>query len=350
MHDPQNTPSIFCTFAKNFRVKKILVIRFSSIGDIVLTTPIVRCLKKQLAESEVHYLTKQAFEPVLKSNPYIDKIITIHKNIDEVIPGLLKEHYDHIVDLHKNFRSFGIRLKLGRKGTSFTKLNFRKWLLVRFKINLLPDIHIVDRYFSAVKGLGVINDMAGLDYYIADQDRISMDLLPQTHQKGYVAMVIGGKHKTKQLPTEKVIELIGRFTYPVVILGGPEEIEEGRKIEQQVGERVSSTCGKFNISQSASIVEQARVVITNDTGLMHIAAAFNKPLISIWGNTVPELGMYPYMPQHSDRFRIFEVNGLPCRPCSKIGFEKCPEKHFKCMMDQDVNTIVEAIKKFWGNK
>lgn len=348
-HSLQNTPSIFCTFAKKIPVKKILIIRFSSIGDIVLTTPVVRCLKRQLPDCEIHYLTKKAFEPVLRSNPYISKIITIGHNIDEVIPGLKKESYDHIVDLHKNFRSLGVRLKLGIKSTSFPKLNFRKWLMVTLKINRMPDVHVVDRYFKSVTSLGVINDLSGLDYFIPEGDRVKPVHLPETHQNGYVAMVIGGKHKTKQLPTEKIIELLTRLNYPVIILGGSEDREDGLIIEQQIVKRVYSACGKFNLNQSASLIEQARVVITNDTGLMHIAAAFKKPVISIWGNTVPELGMYPYMPQHPDQFRIFEVKGLSCRPCSKIGFDKCPKEHFRCMMDQDVSAIVEAVKEFWGN-
>lgn len=328
-------------------MKKILIIRFSSIGDIVLTTPVVRCLKKQSRDCEIHYLTKKAFEPVLQNNPYIDKIITIEKNIREVIPTLKNERYDHIVDLHKNFRSFGVRMKLGIKSTAFPKMNFEKWLLVTFKINRMPRVHIVDRYFKTVKNLRIFNDFDGLDYFIPDYDKVAPDQLPESHRNGYVAMVIGGKHKTKQLPTAKALELLGKINYPIVLLGGKEDTEEGLKIEQLPGKQIFSACGKFTINQSASLVEQARVVITNDTGLMHIAAAFQKPIISIWGNTVPQLGMYPYMPEHPERYKIFEVKGLSCRPCSKIGFEKCPKGHFRCMMDQDLAGIVKAVKHFW---
>jgi ADP-heptose:LPS heptosyltransferase len=330
-------------------LKKILIIRLSSIGDIVLTTPVVRCLKKQLKGCEIHYLTRQALQPVLKNNPYIDKIITIKESVREVIPTLRNEGYDHIVDLHKNFRSYAVRSKLKTKATSFPKLNLRKWLLVNLKLNVMPTVHIVDRYFRAVEMLGVANDRQGLDYFLPETDIVNMEQLPALHRKGYVAMVIGGKHKTKQLPAEKVVELLGGMLHPVVLLGGVEDKEEGLKIEQQVGDRVFSACGKFSINQSASLVKQAKVVITNDTGLMHIAAAFNKPVISVWGNTVPELGMHPYLPQHPERSRMFEVKGLSCRPCSKIGYRKCPKGHFRCMRDQDIDAIISSVENFYKN-
>jgi len=329
-------------------LNKILVIRFSSIGDIVLTTPVVRCLKKQPPGCEIHYLTKKAFEPVLKSNPYITKIITIDKKIGEVIPILKAEKYDYVVDLHKNFRSLGVRWRLGVKSSAFPKLNFKKWLLVALKINLMPDIHIVDRYFKAVHSLGVRNDGDGLDYFIPERDRVNPDEIPEGQRNGYLAVVIGGKHKTKQLPVDKVVALLKKVASPVIILGGREDAPEGNLIESEAGSHVWSACGKFSLNQSASLVEQARLVITNDTGLMHIAAAFKKPTISIWGNTVPELGMYPYMPANPERFRIFEVKGLSCRPCSKIGYKSCPKKHFDCMMKQDVDGMVSAVNQMWA--
>ena len=317
-------------------MKKFLIIRFSSIGDIVLTTPVIRCLKKQAAPCQVHYLVKKSFYPVVQSNPYIDKIYQIDKSVDEVAKKLKAEKYDQVIDLHKNFRSMAVRRKLGVKTTSFPKLNFKKWMLVNFKIHRMPDIHIVDRYFEAVKNLGVKNDGEGLDYFIPGKDEVSLDQLPKTHQKGYVALVIGGKHKTKQLPTEQAVELCQKINYPVLVMGGPEDREEGEKISGADPSKIFNACGRFNINQSASLIRQAKLVVTNDTGLMHVAAAFKKRIISIWGNTVPQLGMYPYLPGNPEKFSMYEVKGLSCRPCSKIGFERCPKKHFKCMMEQDV--------------
>ena len=159
-------------------MKKILVIRFSSIGDIILTTPVVRCLKQQLPGTEIHFLTKKQYLPILEANPYIDKLYSIHEKIDEVIPELKRENYDQIIDLHKNFRSKGVILKLHKPSTTFSKVNIEKWLMVNLKINLLPKVHIVDRCFQAVEKLGVKNDNQGLDYFIPSKDEVDLKILP----------------------------------------------------------------------------------------------------------------------------------------------------------------------------
>jgi ADP-heptose:LPS heptosyltransferase len=314
-------------------VKKILIIRFSSIGDIVLTTPVIRCLKTQLPDVEIHYLTKRSFKGILEQNPNITKIHTIEKNVSEIISDLKNENFDLVVDLHNNIRSIQVKRALGKRSSSFKKLNFRKWLLVNFKINTMPSKHIVDRYLQTVKQLGVTNDNKGLDYFIAPSDEVNIASLPLSHQNGYIGFVIGAKHYTKQLPTEKIISICKKINQPIILLGGKEDIERAIKIEKEVGSIIFNACGKFNLSQSASLVKQSTKIISHDTGLMHIAAAFKKEIISVWGNTVPEFGFTPYLPD--ERSRIVEVKDLPCRPCSKIGYSECPEDHFKCMREID---------------
>jgi ADP-heptose:LPS heptosyltransferase len=317
-------------------LKKLLIIRFSSIGDIILTTPVIRCLKQQLSDAEVHYLTKKQYVPLLEANPYIDKLYSIIEKIDEIIPELKKENYDLVIDLHKNFRSKGVILKLKKPSTSFNKINIEKWLIVNLKINRLPKIHIVDRCFQAVETLGVKNDNQGLDYFIPAKDEVDLTLLPLTHQAGYIGWVIGAKFKTKAYPEDKIIEVCKKIGKPIVLLGGPEDAEMGERIKKDVGDKIFNSCGKFNLNQSASLVKQAEKIITNDTGLMHIAAAFKKEIISLWGNTIPEFGMYPYMPGNEKKSHIYEVKGLSCRPCSKLGYNKCPKGHFKCMNDLEI--------------
>jgi ADP-heptose:LPS heptosyltransferase len=316
---------------KKNAVRKFLVIRFSSIGDIVLTTPVVRGLKKQVPESEVHFLTKSSFKSILEANPHIDKIYTINEKINEVLPFLKNENYEHIIDLHKNFRSKGVIMHLKKPATSFNKVNFQKWLVVNFKINRLPDIHIVDRYLEAVENLGVKNDFLGLDYFIPEKDELGIAELPDGFREGFTGWVIGGKHNTKIYPEEKVIEVLQESDQKFILLGGPEDAKKGDRIVWATGAHVFNACGKFNLNQSASLIKRARKVITNDTGLMHIAAAFKKEIISLWGNTIPEFGMYPYLPEDKEKSTILEVKGLSCRPCSKLGYEKCPKNHFKCM-------------------
>jgi ADP-heptose:LPS heptosyltransferase len=314
---------------------KILIIRFSSIGDIVLTSPVIRCLKEQLKDIELHYLTKKAYETVLAGNPHIDKIHYFEKSLSNCIAELKKEKFNYVIDLHHNLRTFWIKTQLGVRSSSFDKLNRQKWLLVNFKMNTLPPIHIVDRYLQTVEFLGVKNDSKGLDYFLLKHYEID-ELLPQSHLK-YISVVIGAQHATKRLPVEKLTELCSKIEGPVVLLGGPEDKERGEEIANKAGIHVFNGCGRFKLEESAFLISRSEKVISHDTGLMHIAAAFNKPIISVWGNTVPEFGMYPYKTDYS---HIIEVKGLNCRPCSKIGFNSCPKGHFKCMNLIDLNNII----------
>lgn len=328
-----------------YRVK-ILVVRFSSIGDIVLTSSVVRCLKQQLPESEIHFLTKSAFRSVVEHNPHIDRVVTIQSSIKEVTAQLKGEKYDHIVDLHNNLRTRLLSLRLRRPTTRFPKLNWEKWKLVKFKKNSMPDVHVVDRYFEAVKSLGVKSDGKRGDFFIPESEEVDIKENFRVEAREFVAVVIGAKFGTKQLPLEKLVELIDNIKDPVVLIGGPDDKQLGDTILQKAAhDQIVNTCGSYSILGSASILKQSRVVVSNDTGMMHIAACFDVPIVSVWGNTVPELGMYPYRPSHPESFSIHEVKGLDCRPCSKIGYAECPKGHFNCMMKQDIDEIAEKLKR-----
>lgn len=319
---------------------KVLVIRFSSIGDIVLTTPVVRCIKMQLeGEVELHYLTKVEFHGLLRNNPYIDRIHTIEKSTNEVIEDLKKEHFDYIIDLHKNLRSSRIKRRLNALSFSFNKLNVEKWLLVNFKVNKMPDVHIVDRYLDTCSAFGIENDGKGLDYFLPDNNEVVVEL-PNAFQKGYIALVIGANHNTKRLPENRLIELIKKIHQPIVLIGGKKDNPIARAIQEKTDQLIFNGVGNTSLDQSAYLIKKAELVISPDTGMMHIAAAFNKKIISLWGNTVPELGMYPYLEEgKKSNSKIFEVKDLSCRPCSKIGFDRCPKKHFKCMNQLPLDQI-----------
>lgn len=327
-------------------MKKILIIRFSSIGDIVLTTPVIRCLKTQLPEAEIHYLTKKQNQSLLQENPFLTKTWLYDKNFKKLLPLLKAENFDFIVDLHKNLRSLYVLLHLRKPYGTFQKLNLKKWMIVNFRIDRLPRIHLVDRYFAAVKSLDIENDRKGLNYFIPSGEEVDLSLLPESFRQGFIAFVIGGKHTTKIFPEDKVIEVCRNVSQPVVLLGGKEDTERGNRIEKLAGPSVFNACGRFSINQSASLIRQSGKVITNDTGLMHIAAAFGKTILSIWGNTIPEFGMAPYLDGKENAVSgIFEVKELSCRPCSKIGFEKCPKGHFRCMKEQDVDAMINTLNR-----
>ena len=324
---------------------KILVIRFSSIGDIVLTSPVVRCLKQQLqGEVEIHYITKKGYATLLEHNPFIDKVYSIEKKISEVSGSLRKEKYDYVIDLHKNLRSARVKAVVSGKKFSFDKLNVEKWMAVNLKSSSLPDIHIVQRYLDTVKDLGVINDDDGLDFFIAPDQKIAKTSLPASFQSGYIAFAIGGQHATKCLPVDKMIEICKKVELPIILLGGNEDQRVAKFIEDKLDQKIINGCGIYSIHQSASIVSQADAVITHDTGMMHIAAAFKRKIVSIWGNTIPEFGMYPYFPKNLKHYNeIVEIKELSCRPCSKIGFDKCPKGHFKCMKQISEDRVVDKV-------
>ncbi len=322
---------------------KFLIIRLSSIGDIVLTSPLVRMIKNQVEGAEIHFLVKKNFLPVIAHNPHIDHIHCFEGNLSETINSLRLQNLDYVIDLHHNLRSYRISRALNIQTYRFKKLNLKKFLLVHFKLDWLPNKHIVDRYIETCQFLHLKNDGLGLEFFYPKEAEVSVDSLPSIFIDGYFAFVIGGQHFTKKLPNELIIQIIQRINYPVILIGGKEDAENAEAISKAIGLNSKNFCGKINLYASASIVKHAQLVITHDTGFMHIAAAFEKKIISIWGNTVPQLGMYPYR-AHPQSFQS-EVKGLACRPCSKIGFQSCPKKHFDCMQKQDIDTIVYQARK-----
>ena len=320
-------------------LQKILIIRFSSIGDIVLTTPIVRCIKQQFPKCEIHYLTKSQFADILKNNVYIDKVQVLGQSLIGTSLSLKNEGFDYIIDLHNNLRTRIIKGILDIPSSSFNKLNFEKWIYVKTGINILPKKHIVERYFETTKSLGVLNDYKGLDYFIPEDITLPFEL-----PKNYIAIAIGAQHYTKRFPVDQLIKVCSQLNDPIILLGGKEDATSGKIIVEKSGSHVINKCGELSLNQSALVVKKSIKVITNDTGLMHIAAAFQKEIISIWGNTTPLFGMNPYYGNANISNQLFEVQGLDCRPCSKIGFNACPKKHFNCMMQQDIEGIIEASK------
>jgi ADP-heptose:LPS heptosyltransferase len=326
---------------------KFLVIRFSSIGDIVLTTPAIRCLKQQVANAEVHFLTKENFKTVTEGNPYIDKFFYFKKDLSTLISALKLEQYDYIIDLHHNFRTQRIKWALHTKVLTYDKERLAKFLLTKFHINKMSGRHIVDRCLDTLLPLGVINDDKGMDYFIPPHCEIKMEDLPMPHLVGYVAIVIGASYNTKKLPIHKLQELCKKLQYPIILVGGKEDFKEAEHIASVDTIRVYNACGKYNLHESADIVRKSKLVISHDTGLQYIACAFNKPVLAIWGGTSPLLDVEPYYAsRNKDLYRNFLVEGLTCQPCSNFGTKTCPKKHFKCMEDQNIDTIVLAATSF----
>jgi heptosyltransferase-2 len=324
---------------------KILIIRFSSIGDIVLTSPALRCLKEQLPEVEIHYLTKAKHSKLVHSYPSIHKVHEFKDDLRGVVKSMRGYKFDYIIDLHNNNRSNYVSSALKAKTFKISKLNILKWLLTSFHINRMPhSVHVVDRIMDTLKPLNIKNDGKGLDYFIKPSDHVDLNTLPEAYRDKYVAFIIGGTYETKRLPAEKILSVIHKLAMPVVLIGG--EVESGVAFEiiKSSNQKVYNACGVYNIGQSASLIQQSAVVISNDTGMMHIAAALKKPIVAIWGNTVTDFGMKPYYGDHNIKAINAEVEGLKCRPCSKLGYDTCPRGHFKCMEKQSTTFIADSTK------
>lgn len=327
---------------------KFLIIRFSSIGDIVLTSPVVRCLKKQVPGAEIHFLVKPQFRAVVANNPYIDKIHTLQQDWDRMIADLKAEAFDQVIDLHHNLRTLRVKRALKLPAYSFNKLNIEKFIFVKLKWNIMPKVHIVDRYLDTVKSFGVVNDGAGLDYFIAPHEEVAQKDIPASHQAGFIALVIGASFYTKKLPVYKLQELCRKIDHPIMLLGGKEEFAEGEEIRKVDDIKIYNACGKFSLNESADLVRKSKLVIAHDTGLMHMAAALKKQVIAVWGSTTPSLGMVPYYGQNHLLARgipydDIQVHKLWCRPCTKIGRHRCPQGHFKCMKKIDIDHLVQRV-------
>ena len=345
---------------------RLLFIRFSSIGDIVFTTPAIRCAKQQIPGVEIHFLTKASMKAVTEANPYIDHFHYFDKDLNATINHLKACKFDYIIDLHKNYRTYQIQKALGVPSLSYEKLSLQKFLLTKLHLNLLPERHIAERCLDALSGLGVVNDGKGLDYFMPKETRLKSNALPESFASGYIALVIGASYTTKKLPVASLQALCHKIPYPIVLIGGKEDQEEGAAVEAINPIKIFNACGKFNLHESALLVKQSKTVISHDTGLLYIACAFHKKTVAIWGATSPALQVEPYYPaakteiekslsldkantflNHHEMYFNAIVPNLSCQPCSNYGTKHCPQGHFACMKQQDLQSIADkAIAYF----
>ncbi len=311
---------------------KVLFIRFSSIGDIVLTFPVVTAFKEKYPDAHVSFLSKKTFIELLSAHKDIDKSQAFEDSILDTRKWIRDQKFDVIIDLHKNIRSISVSALNAKKIVRFNKLNFRKKVLTSFKIDLLPNRHIVDRYFEATKGLGLKQQTKRTVFNIPSNSEIDINLVFGKQHDKFISIALGAKFNTKKIPLPLLEEIVEGVNVPIALLGDHNDAETGEYLQDKFEHKVISNCaGKYSILQSASIIKQSEKLITGDTGLMHIASFFDLEIISIWGNTTPKFGMYPYREMTNMNDVIIEKNGLSCRPCSKIGYDKCPKGHFKCM-------------------
>jgi ADP-heptose:LPS heptosyltransferase len=317
---------------------RVLVIRFSSIGDIVLTTSFLRCLKTQWeGQIEIHYLVKKKFSACLSGNPRIDCLHTFNHSVAECYQNLQSIEFDYIFDLQSNLRSALVKRRLKTLAFSLKKRNLAKYLWVKWGIK--GNIgHVVERYVETAKAFNIQEDHEGLEFYLSQDDFFEI-------QEGqFIAVVLGATHLGKRADASHWINWLKDVSIPMVLLGGAQEVELSAEIESSVD--CLNLCGKLTLGQSASVLKQAKMVVVGDTGLMHIAAALKKDIISLWGCTRPSLGMQPWLA--GENSIMVEPLNRKSQPCSKLGNHCRYGWKNKCMHQLSAIQITDAISMIDG--
>lgn len=312
----------------------------------MLTSPVVRSLSRSPQIREVHFLSKKSFQDLLLPNPYLTQVHSLQSPFKNTIQELRAENFDHIIDLHNNLRSWRISRALGCPSSRVDKYNWSKYQMTRFQIRDIEVPHIVDRYGATLGRLGIELDAEGLDFFIPKEAEESAILELQQSAIGgqlgkSLAVVLGASYRTKRWITSNFIDLLNALKRPALLLGGPDMEQEAVDLEKGLTIPFFNAVGKYGIWESAAMMKQCESVLAHDTGFMHIAAAFGMKIYSIWGNTVPEFGMTPY----KTAYEILEVSDLSCRPCSKLGFDTCPKRHFRCMEDLTPEMVLQRIQQ-----
>lgn len=301
------------------RPTRILVIRFSSIGDIVLTAPAIASLRAAIhGPCEVHFLTKSSMQSVAEGfGPLVDHIHTIDSSTAEVTQVLKSTGIDYIVDLHSNVRSRSIKKALGCIAFTLKKENFAKWLLVRGWRNK-PVAHIVERYIDAFR------DAFGAQTPEEWPELFAHTGLPlsfEAHAGDWEILAVGAAHAGKQMPyelMESIIQHVQSKGHRIVLIGGLADAPMGSKLQKNAGKGALNLVGKTSLSESAALIRGARHCYAGDTGMMHLSAALGTSISSFWGCTRPSLGMSPWLASSGSHMFLPE-NRSSIQPCSKLG-------------------------------
>ena len=333
-------------------IKKTLIFRLSSIGDIVLTTPFIRLWHAKYPAVEIEFAVRKEYADLLRYHPAISRLHEI--DVSEGREGLIrwrsyfqKQNFDSVFDLHNNFRTKFMRSGLDVPAHVIDKRTVQRWILVKTKLNLFRQIiPVAERYIEAAKSCGIKPDREGAELFVPQQisDRVREKIASRfgTETKSIVAICPGSKHFTKRWPVEFYSALTKRIletATAVILLGGTEDKSLADIIMRSAGDSLYNACEEFSLLETVAAIDQCKAVVSNDSGLMHIACARKKPVISIFGSSVKEFGFFPY---HADS-KIFEVDGLRCRPCSHIGRDSCPKQHFQCMKKIEPDMIFDEL-------
>lgn len=320
----------------------ILILRLSSLGDVVLTTPLIAALRERYPECRIDMVVAAEYESLV---PVMSGLTRVHifdrrsglSGLRGLRRELRPEQYDYVLDLHNVPRTRILRRGLGRQVSVINKRTFRRWLLVRFKIDMLkraPDI--IGRYFETAKSLGISDN--GSAPHLA--------VLPSNDSKK-IAIAPGARHWNKRWPAEyfqEVAKTLIERGWEVVFFGSEAERGLIDEICSVLPSGYTSVIGEPDLALVARSLANCEIVITNDSGLMHLASAVGTPVVVLFGPTVRQFGFAPRAaPAMHPKSVVLEVEGLNCRPCTAIGSDHCPEKHFRCMKEITPQRVLESI-------
>lgn len=319
-------------------INSILIIRLSSLGDILLSTPLIRTIKNKFPNVSIDIIVKGQYKDVIYNNPYLrNTYLYDADNRTELLTELKSKNYDLIIDLQNNLHSKNIRSSLPGFVVKFNKKSIKKFLLVRTKINLLKNTgQIPVRYAQTLKNFEL--DDQGLDLFTPN---VPSAMLIKNER--YIGICPGSRHFTKMWPKEYYVNLCRKLIKDccqVVLFGGKADRKICAEIKSEVPEAINLQ-NEDDILQTAADMKMCTAIYCNDSGLMHTASAVSVPVIVFLGSTIKEFGFTPY----KNKNVILENSSLRCRPCSHIGRKKCPKKHFKCMLEITPQTAFDALQK-----
>ncbi len=335
-------------------LKNIIIIRLSSLGDIVMTSPVFEVLKKNYPESKITFISSKQFSGLMEANPHIDSIIYAdlkdeHKDKNGLLRfikdnNLQDSEFDLLIDLHFNLRSRFLSSKIkSKRKVHWSSDSLKRRLYVAFHIPF--NIHPVTyRYLETIAKFIGEKDFSGFSYtHYADSDIMERILSNYPQLKDAILVLPGSQWFTKMYPKKYFIDLLKMFqNEQIYILGGPEEKELCDEIASEINSK--SFASHFSLSELNSVISVAKAVITNDSGPMHISVGLGVPTIAFFGSTTRGLG---FMPDHEDSL-VIEDEKLSCRPCSLHGRVICPKKHFKCMNNLKPEVVFSKIQD-WIN-
>ena len=336
--------------------EKILIIRLSSIGDIVLTTPVIRILKQKFPGSRIDFVIKKQFAELLVHHPGIHHLYVFDKcnklnRLKTIKQQIRAEKYDLVIDLHKNFRSYYLTfLSRAKQIVRYKKGVLRRFLFVKFKLNLYREIiPIYRRYLACLKPLQIFYDDRGLELFLHNGLKLKIIERYKSFFEApgtvIIGIVPGAKHATKRWQAEGFLSTIHDLTEKrqakIIIFGGKADQDIIPSFEIENNQHVLDTTGKLSIAETAALMSHCDVVMTNDSGLMHIASALKKKVVAIFGSTTEEFGFFPYATEHI----VIQQHGLSCRPCSHVGRKNCPRGHFRCMKEIRTERVIDAVER-----